>query len=366
MQTSISVDEDVLESCSSNGLQFYHSCSPYIDDSLLACHKACAASAWSNLLSVFSTANIHQSSTPGHVCPPSRSMQALGFDIDLDAGTVSIPSHKLQEMIEFAQLLLEAPAVTRQDIKKILGRISRCIMVIREGRRFIGRLLLFLQGPQLPSSTRVVLPEGAKEDLRWWVIYGPRLNTMTLITMPKLPLESVFLVDGCKLSNSSPSVGGLCYHTKEFFSMPVPSQFIDQPIHVIEAIALLAASRLWVPKLPGGHIIPIGSDNQAVVLSFQHGWAKEQSLAAMARLLWGVFATSTCTFCLRYVPSSKNSSDGVSRLNVQHSKFLLSHDWSQLFLPDSYFSLNKDDPFSYQEETPTVYKGQQPSFNSSH
>ena len=131
--------------------------------------------------------------------------------------------------------------------------------------------------------------------------------------------------------------------------MFVPEPFESQPIHIIEAIVLLAASRLWVSKMPANHLIPIGSDNQAVVLAFQHGRAREPGLAAMARLLWGVFATSTCSFHLRYVPSKENSSDGISRLNQSHIQFLRSQNWSQLVLPDEYFSLDESTPFSYQE-----------------
>ena len=163
-------------------------------------------------------------------------------------------------------------------------------MVVREGRRFIGRLLIMLQGPPLPSNTLVPLPEGAREDLSWWLTYGPKLNARTLLTLPTLPLQSVYLVDGRVDPHAPSTVGGLNYHTREFFSMVVPNVFEDEPIHVIEAIALLAASRLWVSKMPPGHLIPIGSDNQAVVLSFQHGRAKEKNSAAMALLLWGVFS----------------------------------------------------------------------------
>ena len=330
----------------------YRANSPYIDDSLLVAHRACANSAWDNLHNVLSAANIKLSSTEGHVCPPTHCMRALGFDINLDEGTISLPQHKLQEMLEFAAYVLEADQITRQDIKKLVGRISRCIMVIREGRRFLSRLLLLLQGPPLPANTVVPIPDGAKKDLRWWLTYGPRLNSKTLLTLQTLPLTSVFLVDGRVGTGSPPTVGGLCYHTSEFFSMEVPSCFHHQPIHIIEAIALLAASRLWVPKMPDGFIIPIGSDNQAVVLSYQHGRAKEPSLAAMARLLWGVFATSTCSFYLRYVPSHENSSDGVSRLNPQHINFLRSQKWKQLILPKEYFAIDEDFPFSYQEVIP--------------
>ena len=190
---------------------------------------------------------------------------------------------------------------------------------------------MLLQGPPLLPLVPVPLPQGARDDLLWWVHHGPRLNSKTLISLPTLPRESAFLVDGRGSSaDCPPSLGGLCYFTKQFFSMLAPPEFHEEPVHIIEAVALLAACRLWVPLLPEGHLVPIGSDNQAVVLACQHGRAREPRLAALARLLWGVFATSSCTFHLRYVPSKANSSDGVSRLNREHVSFLLSQGWQQI------------------------------------
>ena len=354
INTTTTIDESELLKSEDQNFASAKACSPYIDDSLQVAHRACAQSAWENLLSVFKATNVKLSTTEGHICPPSRSMRALGFDLDLDAGTVSLPIHKLHEMLEFTSHVLHRGSVTRHDIKRLLGRISRCIMVIREGRRFIGRLLLLLQGPPLPANTLVKVPETAKQDLEWWLTYGPRLNSKTLLSLPPLPLTSVFLVDGRVDPHCPATVGGLNYHTKEFFSMQVPDAFQSQPIHIIEAIVLLAASRLWVSKMPDNHLIPIGSDNQAVVLAFQHGRAREPSLAAMARLLWGVFATSTCSFYLRYVPSKENSSDGISRLNEKHVDFLRSQNWAQLNLPDQFFSLDESKPFSYQEAAAIV------------
>ena len=339
--TTVTINESKLAESTNKSHANHRACSPYIDDSLQVSHKACATSAWENLLAVFQATNVKLSATEGHVCPPSRSMRALGFDLDLDSGTISLPIHKLHEMLDFASHFHQRGTVTRQDIKRLLGRISRCIMVVREGRRFIGRLLLLLQGPPLPANTPVQVPDSAKQDLEWWLTYGPKLNAKTLLSLPPLPLSSVFLVDGRVDPSQPATVGGLNYHTKEFFSMSVPANFENEPIHVIEAIVLLAASRLWVSKMPHNNLIPIGSDNQAVVLAFQHGRAREPNLAAMARLLWGVFATSTYSFYLRYVPSKENSSDGISRLNQLHVNFLRSQSWTQLLLPDSFFSLDE-------------------------
>ena len=183
INTSVDIDQAQLLLSSNPDLAARRACAPYIDDALVAVHRASADSTWSNLLAVFAAANVQLSTTEGHVSPPSRSLRALGFDIDLDKGTVAIPQHKMVEMLEFANLILSHDSVTRQDIKRLLGRICRCIMIIREGRRFIGRLLRLLQGPPLPSNIRVPLPLDAKEDLLWWVRHGPQLNTKSLISI---------------------------------------------------------------------------------------------------------------------------------------------------------------------------------------
>ena len=95
VNADVTLDPEQLSLSVCKEKSHHRACSPYIDDSLLVSHRACAGSSWQNLLAVFKAANIQLSTTEGHICPPSRSMRALGFDIDLDKGTVSLPINKL-------------------------------------------------------------------------------------------------------------------------------------------------------------------------------------------------------------------------------------------------------------------------------
>ena len=106
INTSVAIDQTQLSLSSNPDHAAHRSCALYIDDALVAVHRACASSTWTNLLAVFTAANIQLSTTEGHVSPPSRSLRALGFDINLDQGTVAIPPHKMAEMLEFANLVL--------------------------------------------------------------------------------------------------------------------------------------------------------------------------------------------------------------------------------------------------------------------
>ena len=121
VNTTVSLDENELVKSVSKEKAYHRACSPYIDDSLHVAHRACAESSWQNLLGVFKAVNIQLSSTDGHICPPSRTMRALGFDLDLDKGTVSLLLYKLHEMLQLANAILLAEQVTKHDIKRLLG-----------------------------------------------------------------------------------------------------------------------------------------------------------------------------------------------------------------------------------------------------
>ena len=330
----------------------FRACAPYVDDAMLVMHKACAASVWNNVLSIYKACGVSLSSTPGHVFPASQTMCALGFDVDCDTGMVSIPAHKVSEMLVLAKAAVRKGRVTRQEVKQLLGRLCRCIMVIREGRKFIGRLLQLIQGPTQPSHEIVDLPDEARADLSWWISHAPSLNLKAIISPTPLSTASVFLTDGRGSSKDGPpSVGGLCHITKQLFSLTTPPSLHHEPVHVIEAVAVLAAARIWVPHLPLDRVIPVGCDNQAVVHACQGGKARDPQLAAMSRLLWGVFSSSSSTFKVLYVPSEQNTADGVSRLNPEHVRFLLACGWQQLFPPPVYFELDEVNPLLYQAVT---------------
>ena len=226
-------------------------------------------------------------------------------------------------------------------LKSLLGRMAR---QSRAGRRFINRLLETVQGPFRPTNTLITLSNGQREDLSWWVRYGVLLNTRAVISLPPMPRKAVIVTDGRGSSSEGPpSIGGLCYPLKEYFSTVVADEFHDSPVHVIEAVALVVAVRLWIECLGGQSLVPIGCDNMAVVAAVNRDRSKEPSLSATARLVWSMFRRIGSTCHLRYVSTDLNASDGVSRLNSAHTKFLSDSGWKGVSVDSSYCSLVESD-----------------------
>ena len=55
--TDVQVDDEELSTSVNKDLSLYRACTPYIDDSLQAAHKACAKSSLDNLLNVFASSS---------------------------------------------------------------------------------------------------------------------------------------------------------------------------------------------------------------------------------------------------------------------------------------------------------------------
>ena len=94
VNTEVKIDKAQLELSSNKLNATTRAITTYIDDSLLAIHRAVSSSVWSNVGQIHRSVNITMSNTPGHMSPPNRSMLALGFLVDCDSRTISIPAGK--------------------------------------------------------------------------------------------------------------------------------------------------------------------------------------------------------------------------------------------------------------------------------
>ena len=314
---------------------------PYIDDNLMVASASVASSFWENNLQVFSSLNVKLSTTPGHVSPPARQMKALGFNVDLDNNELSIPIEKIQELCVWLDFVGSKANLPRSDLKKLLGRIMRVSMVVSEGRKFSNRLLQLLRGPEQSGSVK--LSDQARADIAWWRHVAPTINSRCLIVAPEALIDSVFVVDGrgYLADGSPPSIGGLCFPLKQFFSQELPSSMSKLPIHTVEAVALLGAARAWFHLLPQGQNYPVGSDSRPVVDSVMFGRAKDDSLAACTRLLWSIHAALGSSSRVVYVSSKENASDGLSRLQQSEVQKYKDLGWTQIFLSPAQLSLEE-------------------------
>ena len=222
--------------------------------------------------------------------------------------------------------------------------MMRVAMIVECGRRFVNRLLTVLQGPARPGGAFVPVTAELKADLNWWRYTAPKLNIKCLIDPPVFDLDNHYEVDGRGRleTGEPPSIGGLHFLRKEFFSQEVPTSLAAAPIHIVEAVALLVAARTWLMYLPRDSISRAASDSMPVVDSIKGGKPKDRTLQAVVRLLWHLHAVQQVQLHLSYVNTKRNRADLLSRLDVEEVRRLKDLGWKQIFIPESLFSVAED------------------------
>ena len=98
--------------------------------------------------------------------------------------------------------------------------------------------------------------------------------------------------------------------------------------YVVEAVALVMATRLWINAPWGQVLIPVVCGN------LWRAWDSHLAAAAAAEIIWRFYGQVGAMCYLRYVPSGENNCDGVSCLNPNHIRVLLCTSWRQVRVSD--------------------------------
>ena len=64
------------------------------------------------------------------VCPPSRSLTCMGIDINVDAGTMSIPLDKCIQILDMCKDIVNRKFISKKLLQSLLGKLiylHRCV-----------------------------------------------------------------------------------------------------------------------------------------------------------------------------------------------------------------------------------------------
>ena len=215
------------------------------------------------------------------VCPPSTQMICLGVLFDTVNLTMSVTSARLRELQDavLPQWLVKKSA-TKTELQSLIGKLAFVCKCVRPGRLFLSRLLDTLRSLRRPRH-RVRLTADFRKDIRWWLRFLSVYNGVSFIPnqLWSSP-DSVFSTDACLTG-----CGGLS--TSEFFHVEFPPSVLARfpAIHLLEALAIVVALRLWGRHWRGLRIF-VYCDNSAVVSSLNSGRVQDKLLASCLREIW--------------------------------------------------------------------------------
>lgn len=211
-------------------------------------------------------------------CPPNTSMEWLGYQINTEAMSVTIPAAKLQEILAECRLWLDRRHATKTMIQQLVGKLIFLCNCVQQGRKFMARILATLRDMKDRQWTSVSAQFRA--DVDWFCKYAEQANGILLCA----PVKEQFHLE---CDSSLYGAGGNSdseYYTWEYstdHTTRYPCIYQLEAVNIVVAYKTLAD---YYPATPTH--VTIWTDNITSSFALQTGRTKDQVLGSCARELW--------------------------------------------------------------------------------
>ena len=185
-------------------------------------------------------------------CAPATRMVFLGIMFDTVKMVMEVTLERVQDTLEEVARWVTKENTSQKELQVLLGKLHFVCKCVRQGRVFVSRLLNLLR--ETSECGVVSVGEEARADIRWFEIFLPEYNGVTLIPEARWSEpDTVFATDACLAG-----CGGVCGN--EYFWSEFPARISQATLHIsaLEMLAVVLAVRVW------GHHIPMGK-NQGVL-----------------------------------------------------------------------------------------------------
>lgn len=245
--------------------------------------------------------------------PPTKLIEWLGFLVDADLMTLSVPQKKLSETLIECKKWVDRTRITKRNLQSLVGKLVHLSSCITHGRRFTARLLGLLRG--MSDRAWTTLSHEAKLDIWWFIRYASSGNGLSLLT----PNSDYLFIecDACLTGGGANSA--TCFY-KWRFSKRLLRRFNN--IHALEALNLLVAYKTLAPSSHHTKLtVILLTDNIASSYALSSGKTKDPDLGACARQLWLEAAIRDQCFVIRHKPGTQIPlADALSRYHQDSSK----------------------------------------------
>lgn len=244
---------------------------------------------------------------------PTKSMEWLGYAIDVTEMRVSIPQDKLQALIYDCTAWLNKKHANKRMVQSIAGRLIYVGNCIRPARKFTVRILQTLRG--MNEDDWVTITKEFASDIKWFVQFATASNGYYLFN-PIHPSMSIYC--------DSSLYGGGGLSDRYCYTWAYSQEHMDvyKDIHHLEAINILVAYQTLASKFrhSPAHIV-IRTDNIASSFALTTGKTKDPILGACARQLWLFAAINNHHIEIKHIPGEDIPvADALSRMSKDRSK----------------------------------------------
>ena len=191
--------------------------------------------------------------------PPTTAAVCLGILVDTVARIISVPSEKLQKIVQMCHHWTYKCYCTKQELQSLLGMLLYITKCIKPARYFLNRMLQLLKNNH--NNTFIQLNSEFASDLDWFNTFLCDYNGVTFYD--NKPGFAVIELDACLVG-----FGGV-YDTM-VYHLPIPMGFQKYNIAQLELLNILVALKVWASYWVDKKIF-IKCDNMAAVEVIQMG-----------------------------------------------------------------------------------------------
>ena len=243
------------------------------------------------------------------LCPPTRKLVWLGVTIDLDDNTISIPPQKLCEIRQLIVDTKNRETIPVKHMQSLVGAINHLSKAVPPARLSMARLLDGLRGAAgnpIPVDNHILL------NINWFSEYLVTFIGKAIIpdSEPSLTIEADACLDGMGAHDG-----------RQYYTFPVSAKLSEtHSISHLECLNCLVAARTLLSSHDRGKTVLIKCDNEATILTYRFGRAKDAVMAACASAMWFLGASMNVNFIFCHVPGVKMQvADALSKVYCESS-----------------------------------------------
>lgn len=209
---------------------------------------------------------------------PTKNITWLGYLINTEAMTVSVPPEKMSEILTLCQEWTNRRRANLKMVQSLAGKLLYVANCIIPARRFLTRILATLRA--LAHTKWITFSKDFRLNLKWFLNFASLANGSFYYIPERKEIE-------IQCDSSLVAGGGVA--SQYYYSWKYARDHINNysKIHHLEAINLLVAYRTLAPLVGElGALIVISTDNLASSCALETGRTQDPLFARCSREMW--------------------------------------------------------------------------------
>ena len=245
---------------------------------------------------------------------PTTRCNCLGIMVDAKERTLSIPHHKLKEILSKCERVSQSHVITVKQLQSVIGSLMFIYKCVKPSRYFVNRLLENLRSA---NATKIVVNEDIRKDIAWFIKFLPVFNNSTTYDHKDIAWAQSLAIDACLQG-----VGGVWDENVYTCVLPeVMRQDDTLNITHFEMVNIIIALKLWGQQWANKKVL-LKTDNMAVAHICTNGYTRDMVLATYVRNMWLLTAKYDIELVVQHVEGKNNViADVLSRWNGSESNY---------------------------------------------